>query len=110
MGLIAINFAYVGSQKAETFRFYQRILRGFLRWHRTQAVWIKGQFRRKAYLVMIDRLAQNAMRMFADGLANGGYFKAEAMDPIIILQQAEENDLETVGYLSYSTVQLGNYD
>ena len=29
MGLIAINFAYVGYQKAETFRFYQRILRGF---------------------------------------------------------------------------------
>jgi len=109
MGLIAINFSYVGYQKAETFRFYQRILRGFLRWHRTKAVWIKGQFNhRKAYPVMADYLAKNALRMFFEGLNNGGYFKAEASDPIEVLQEAKENDVETVGFLSYASIQLGN--
>jgi hypothetical protein len=108
MGLIAINFSYVGYQKAETFRFYQRILRGFLRWHRTQVVWIKGFGRRKAYLLLTDHLVKNAVRMFCDGLNNGGYFKAEALDPIKVLQVAKENEVETVGYLSYSNVQLGD--
>jgi hypothetical protein len=110
MVLIALNFTYVGSYKAETFRFYQRILRGFLRWHRTKVIWIKGSGKRKAYLLMIDYLAKNAKKMFSDSLRNGGYFKAEALDPIQILKEAEEKEAEIAGYLSYGSVELGNYD
>lgn len=108
--MISITFAYVGYQKAETFRFYQRILRGFLRWHRTSAVWLKGIGKRKAHLIIHEALTSNALRMFLDGLNNGGYFKAEHENLATVLYEARENDSETVGYLSYSNVQLGDPD
>jgi hypothetical protein len=110
MVLMALAFTYVGFQKAETFRFYQRILRGFLRWHRTKAVWLKGVGKRKAHLMLVDYLTKNALKMFLDGLRNGGYFMAEAQDPIAVLRESEENEVQTVGYLSYSNVELGDPD
>jgi len=108
MALIALNFTYKGSQTAETFKFYKKVLRGFLRWHRTRAVWFKGVGKRKAYLLMRDFLKETAISMFTDALRNGGYFKAQALDPIEILQKIEETKFDTVGYLSYSNVKFGN--
>jgi len=108
MGLISITFSYIGYEKAETFRFYQRILRGFLRWHRTKAVWLKGIDRRKAHLVIDESLIKNALRMFLDGLNNGGYFQAQHENLGSVLYDARENDPETVGYLSYYNVELGD--
>lgn len=110
MVLIALNFTYVGDEKAETFHFYKRILRGFLRWHRTKAVWLKGSGQRKAYLLLVDRLVENAKKMFYDGLTYGGHFQAQAVDPIQVLKEAEEIDYETAGYLAYSNVELGDSD
>jgi len=110
MGLISITFSYTGYQKAETFRFYQRILRGFLRWHRTRAVWLKGIGKRKAHLIIHDALTQNVLRMFLDGLNNGGYFQAQHENLATVLWEAREKDPETVGYLSYSNVELGDPD
>lgn len=110
MGLVSVNFQYVGYEKAETLRFYQRILRGFLRWHRTKAVWLKGSGRRKAHLIIDESLIKNALRMFLDGLRYGGHFQAQHEHLATVLWDARENDPETVGYLSYSGVQLGDSD
>lgn len=110
MGLVSINFMYVGYQKAETFRFYQRILRGFLRWHRTKAVWLKGIGKRKAHLIIDETFIKNALRMFLDGLRNGGYFQAQHEKLATVLLEIRENGAETVGYLSYFNVELGDPD
>jgi len=105
-----VNFKYIGDEKAETFHFYQRILRGFLRWHRTKAVWLKGSGQRKAHLIIDESLIQNALRMFLDGLAYGGYFQAEHEHLATVLWEARENDPETAGYLRYGNVELGDSD
>jgi len=110
MGLVAVNFKYVGEQKAETFRFYQRVLRGFLRWHRTKAVWLKGIGRRKAHLIIDESLIKNALRMFLDGLSKGGYFQAEHENLAAVLYETRENEPEKVGYLIYDSVNLGDPD
>jgi hypothetical protein len=110
MGLISVTFSYVGFQRAETYRFYRRVLRGFLRWHRTKAVWLKGKGKRKAHLIIYEGLVKNAFRMFLDGLGNGGYFQAEHENLAGVLWEAREKDPETAGYLSYYNVRLGDSD
>ena len=37
-GLRAFHFSYTGTEPAETYKFYKKHIRGFLRWHRGDAV------------------------------------------------------------------------
>lgn len=109
--MMALNFRYVGHGKAETIQFYRYFIRGFLRWHRTDAVWIKGgRVRRKAYFVFHEKLVERVKRMFKDELRQGGYFEAEHASPIEVLREALNLMRDTHGYLRYHSVELGDPD
>ena len=111
MGLIAIHFRYVGDSRAETIQFYRFFIRGFLRWYRTEAVWVKGaKIRRKAYFVFSERLVERAKQMFKDELRHGGYFEAEHASAIDVIREALDLMRDTHGYLRYDSAELGDPD
>jgi len=109
--LIAIHFRYVGDSRAETIQFYRFFIRGFLRWYRTEAVWVKGaKIRRKAYFVFSERLVERAKQMFKDELRHGGYFEAEHASAIDVIREALDLMRDTHGYLRYDSAELGDPD
>jgi len=111
IGLIALHFSHCRASTTNSFHFYKRRIRGFLRWHRTNAVWIKGaRVKRAAYLIINERIANAAKEMMIAEIHAGGYFKAAFVDPISVIREALDLNRETVGYLSYSSVQLGDSD
>ncbi len=111
MGLRAFHFKYIGDRPAETYKFYQKFIRGFLRWHRTQAVWIKGGIvKKEAYIIVTDALAENMLRMLNESLEQGGKYAVIEVNPYYVIYEAEEFDREIIGYLRQANVTLGNPD
>lgn len=109
--LVAFHFKYSGFSQAETYRFYKKHIRGFLRWHRGSAVWIKGgTVKRDAVIVVTARLASNVQKMMSAGLAQGGQYIVKPVDPHYAIYQAKELDRETVGYLRQANIILGDPD
>jgi len=63
----AYHFKYIGGSSQETRKFYQRFIRGFLRWHRTKAVWVKGgRTRREAYIIVTENLIGTLTQMLKE--------------------------------------------
>ena len=75
------------------------------------AVWIKGgRIKQAAYLIINEKLVTAAKKMLIAEINEGGYFKVAIVDPILIVREALELERETVGFLSYANIQLGNRD
>jgi len=111
MGLKAVRFIYIGDSSTENIRFYQRFIRGFLRWHRGSALWVKGAVAKKeAYLVFKEHLAENIKRMLQDELENGGYFTFFEANPYQVLDEVKELERETKGFLAWNGSEFGNSD
>jgi len=107
--LRAFKFTYDGSQKAETFRFYNRYIRGFLRWHRGNAVWIKGNIaKREAYLIIVHTLSRNVKRMFSRSLEYGGRFKITEVNPHLVIDETLKLNRHVEGLLRHGGIELGD--
>lgn len=110
VGLVAIRFSYVGTESTENIRFYNRFIRGFLRWHRTQAVWVKGGVvKREAYLIVKDFLKEKAIKMLSNSLKYGGNFAIKIVNPFLVIQETKELGRRTKGYL-HGSLELGDPD
>lgn len=117
MTLIAFRFSFVGHERAETFKIYARNIRGFLRVHRTEAVWIKGGVgRREAFLIMadLDSVKTGYVKMMAERTETG-YWTITPYNPFdAIKNYGERKELTdkklTEGYLNYDSVELGDPD
>jgi len=112
MGIRAFRFHYIGNEAIETFPFYRKYIRGFLRWHRGDAVWVKGGIgKRDAHIIVKEWLVPNLFRMMKDvNLKYGGKFGVKEVNSHYIIYEAKELDRETVGYLRDGNVELGNSD
>jgi hypothetical protein len=111
MDLKAFRFRHIGQNSAETFPFYAKFIRGFLRWHRGDAVWVKGGMGKKdAYIVVIASLSERVSRMLRDELRCGGRYEIEEVNPHYIIYEANVLERETVGWLKTDNVELGDPD
>jgi len=112
MEIRAFRFHYIGNETAETFPFYRKYIRGFLRWHRGDAVWVKGKSGKKdAHIIVKEQLVPNLFRMMKDvNLQYGGKFGIKEVNPDYIIYEAKELDRETVGYLKTDKHELGDPD
>lgn len=111
MALRAFHFSYAGENKPENIRFYRRMLRGFLRWHRGDCVWIKGgRVKREAYIVIKEHLIGNLIKMLEDELEQGGKFTYKEVNPHYIINEAKELNRETLGYLKHGEIEIGDPD
>jgi len=109
MAIVGLQFSYQGSDKHETFRFYSRRLRSFLRWHRGNVAWVKGSIgKRAAYLILDSKLVKRAMRMFRQQMENGGQFFARIVNPYWVARQFDELDRVILGWISQDGINLGN--
>jgi hypothetical protein len=108
--IVAYYFSYVGGDP-DTVRFYNRYIKGLLRWHRGSAVWIKaGTVKREAYLVVKDYLKDAVARVLSDGLSQAGFLSFKVVNPFFMIHQAKKLNLETKGYFRYGDIELGDYD
>jgi hypothetical protein len=108
MAIVGFNFFYDGNYKPETFRFYKH-LRGFLRWHRGSAAWIKGGVsKRSAYLILERDLIRKAVRLMSQQLEQGGRFLVRIINPYWIARQTREEEREVLGWISADGISLGD--
>lgn len=111
MKLAAFQFRHSTHSISDSHRFYRRHLRGFLRWHRTRAVWIKGGVvKRPAYLVFDASLTDKVKRMLLDVLRDGGSFEVRTVNPLIVLQEVLDLNRRTHGYLRIAGAEIGDPD
>jgi len=110
--LMAIRFSYMrdGDDRGfDTVAFYQKYLRGFLAWHRGDAVWIKGGVvRREAYLIFNEKLKQTVARILSDPESGASGYAIAVLNPETIIQEASTENRECVGYLEYGDIWLGD--
>jgi len=108
--LIAFQFSYKGDESAETFNFYNKYIRGFIRWHRTEVVWIQGSLvKREAYIIMLESLVESFMRMMENSVKNG-YWATTQVNVHNVIKEALDLNRRTRGYLRYGLYQVGNPD
>jgi len=109
MAVVGIQFSYRGYNSHETFGFYSHRLRGFLRWNRGSAVWVKGSIgQRAAYLIIDVKLAHKAARMFAQQMEEGGRFFVRIVNPFWVKRQSDEFDRICLGFIARDGINLGN--
>ena len=112
--LMAIRFSYMhnGDDRGfDTVAFYQKYLRGFLAWHRGDAVWIKGGLvRREAYLIFNEKLKKTVANILSDPKSGADGYAIAVLNPETIVQEALADDRECVGYLEYGDIALGDED
>ena len=106
---MAIRFSYDGgpSRGFDTVAFYQKYLRGFLAWHRGDAVWIKGGLvRREAYLIFNEKLKNTVACMLSDPKSGASGYAIAVLNPEKIIQEALAENRECVGHLEYGDIWL----
>lgn len=107
------HFSYrntLGDERTETFKFYKKHIRSFLRWHREDAVWIKGgRVGRDAYMIIAneEEIRRNYEKMMTIATQRG-FWEIMPFNVYDLLKMVEGR--ETCGYLHFEQVEIGNPD